>query len=184
MAGNFTEYMLRTVYCYKSVILPTLKTLLKSQYEIFSVENDSSEIAKLLDVYGGCDLLLLDKRNSAVEGIASRIQFAEKSFDTFTIRLERDSGTITEYEKRKRAMASGAIYPKFTFQAYVSKDMQLLSMAIIRTVDLYKFVEENQQTVKHTGEEQFGQASFIACKWQDLKAAGFAVSTFYTEENL
>lgn len=179
MTGNFQQSMLKTVDCYENVILPTLKSLLKSRYEIYSVEAENSKIAKLLDIYGGCDFLLFNRRTLSIEGVASRIQIAEKSFDTFTIRLQRETGTVTEFEKRKKAIKTDSIYPKYTFQAYVSQDMKLLSMAIMRTVDLYKFVENTRQNVKHTGESQIGQASFIACNWLDIREAGFVIGVFY-----
>ncbi len=185
MAGNFVQSMAQMAYCYNNVVLPTLRTLLKSYYEIYSVETDTSKISNLLDVYGGCDLILLDKRNYTISGVASRIQIVDEPYDTFTVRLQRDSGSPTEFEKRTFAMSNECIYPKFTFQAYASKeDFRLLSMAVIRTQDLYKFIEKNCPQVKHTGENQIGQAIFIPCKWQDLRAAGFAVSIFHTEETL
>lgn len=178
MAGNYEQSMAQNIRCYREIILPELRKILKRRYEIYSIEADSSEISKILDVYGGIDLLLLNKDTSLVEGIASRIQIVDKSFDTFTIRLCRDNGKLTEYEKRMKAIKENALYPKYTFQAYVSPDMKLLNMAIVETCALFKYLESNQPEIKHTGSEQIGQASFIVVKWQDLHNAGVCVRSY------
>ena len=183
MGSDFTKTMLQMQECYREVVLPAVKKLLKSHWQIISVETEKPEIAKWLDVYGGCDWLLLDKEKSIIYGVASRIQFAEKSFDTFTVRFKRDNNAPTEYEKRKEAIKSAGIYPKYTFQAYVSKEMQVLGMAMMFTSDLLKFIEKKSSVIKHTGEEQIGQASFIACKWEDIYKAGYPISIYHFKNN-
>lgn len=93
-------------------------------------------IAKELDLLCGIDVWQTIK-GAGARGIASRVQ--RGNFDTFTIRYQRDSGSTTEYEKRKEAIDTGKfIYPYLTCHAYVNaKTEKLLSVGLVKTVDLF-----------------------------------------------
>lgn len=95
-----------------------------------------------LDRFGGVDFWQVRDDITALRGIAVRVQQCRKSFDTFTIRKARPSGTGTEWEKRLRAAdaerVDGWLLPALTLQAYVTDYTAgpLLSVAWIRTTNL------------------------------------------------
>lgn len=128
----------------KDTILPNLIS-----GEIISIEETQNEILLMFDKYSGIDYLRKD--NNGLQGIASRVQFGKEddkapiAWNTFTIRYERDSGAKTEYEKRMYQIKHGYFYPAYTLQAYFDnrKDMNLLSVAVVKTVELYRYAEEN-----------------------------------------
>lgn len=126
---------------------------------------------RALDNYAGIDYLILRENIQRVIGLASRIQRTGLNYQTFTLRQARDNGTPTEYEKRIKAIASDSLFPTLTLQAYLTTDgEQLLQMGLANTVDIFDFVRRNPSNeIKHTNENQHGQASFIAVKWDDLK---------------
>lgn len=74
-----------------------------------------------------------------MRGIASRVQFGDKDYRSFTVRYKRKSGTITEYEKRKSAIYGdrGLLYPYLTVQAYLTENNEFMSAGIIKTKDLF-----------------------------------------------
>ena len=132
--------------------------------EIISVEAQENEIKKLLDFEAGIDYLRKDKHG--LQGIAWRAQF-NYTCNTFTIRTERESGNKTELEKRLYAIENEYIYPEFTIHAYFDNEinLNLYSVAIIKTVDLFDFYKKNKG--------MFGigksNAEFIFIWWGHLK---------------
>jgi hypothetical protein len=95
----------------------------------------------VLDAHAGIDAWQVIKQKSVIRGIASRVQYSNRPYNTFTIRYRRDSGARTEYSKRREALLNrekGYLYPHLTIQAYVSNDAKtLLDAAIICTSDLF-----------------------------------------------
>lgn len=173
MPNDFQQNMDKNSDSYK-IIFPILKKILKPDYEIISVENENSKIAKLLDSYSGIDFLLLNTATSELEGVASRIQY-DKLYNSFTIRLGRESGVLTEFQKRNTAIKNNSLFPKFTLQSYILSTGEF-SMAICKTVELFSFINNFPQFTKCTNEDQIGQASFVVCYWDDLIKNGVNVS--------
>lgn len=129
----------------------------------------ADEMARLLDTLAGIDFWNVQE-GEGIRGIATRIQRG-KSWRTFTVRNQRMSGARTEYEKRKQAIEEGLLYPELTLQAYVDNG-KLLSYAVAKTVDIVKMIDIGKAIVKHTGPDQYGQASFYVVKWDDMKQMG------------
>lgn len=111
--------------------------------EIISIENTDNEVLILLDKYSGIDYIR--KNDCGLQGVASRVQFGY-AWNTFTIRYERSTGSKTEYEKRIEQIKNGYFYPAFTLQAYFDDrtELNLLSIAIIKTIDLYDILEKDE----------------------------------------
>lgn len=130
------------------------------------------DMAQLLDTLAGIDFWNI-RSEAGIRGVATRIQRG-KSWRTFTIRHKRMSGARTEYEKRKQAIEEGMLYPELTIQAYVDNG-QLLSYAVAKTVDILEMIDMGRAKIKHTGPEQYGQASFYVVKWDDMKEAGYDI---------
>jgi hypothetical protein len=138
--------------------------------EIIPVELiEDSDLASQMDTLAGIDMWQT-KRGEGCRGIGSRVQYG-KSWNTFTVRLHRSSGAITEWEKRKEAVKTGRwLYPYLTVQAYVDGD-KLLSAGIVKTADLVAFIENamEQGTLKtNVARDDGGTATFAIVRWADL----------------
>lgn len=143
-------------------ILPDINKFIAG--DLYSVESSDNEILQMLDNFSGIDLIVL--RDKALRGIASRIQWGN-NWDTFTIRLKRYTGTKTEYQKRIESIERGEFFPALTLQAYMNnrEDNKLLSMAVIKTIDLYELIEtHNELFQKRTSDNEF-----LFIKWDDIK---------------
>ena len=122
-------------------------------------------LANDLDVLCGIDIWQTITGEGA-RGIASRVQFGPVNYQTFTIRLYRDTGAKTEYEKRLFAIESNGrfIYPYLTCQAYVTCKGVLLGVGVAKTVDIFDVIK--QEKVLHRRSPNSG---FMAIKWSDVK---------------
>jgi len=106
--------------------------------EIIPVETvTANSFAKELDVRAGIDAWLICV-DGTMRGLASRVQWNDRSYDTFTVRMRSRYGGPTEYDKRRREIATtGAITPHYFAQAYISEDRtRLLAAALTRMRDV------------------------------------------------
>lgn len=132
-----------------------------------------SELRTLFDMKAGIDAWQL--HDDGMRGIASRIQVIKpgyRPYDSFTIRMNRDSGAMTEYEKRCIAISSGRwLYPHLSIQAYAAAwTGPLLSIGISRTADIIDFIKRGFHYLKRTS-----NAEFAVCKWDKMRSNGYAV---------
>lgn len=140
-----------------------------------------NEIFKKLDIHSGIDAWQLNSIHG-IRGIASRVQWGNMAWNTFTIRYVRSSGAKTEYEKRLWAVKSngGWIYPYYTVHAYINErggNGTLMSAAITKTKDLYIFTEKGLKTMDitkrsapHKIRQVFSDNNlFISIDWIDYK---------------
>ena len=160
MYNNWKKDLSDSIKAIEKIKLTVLPTLIGG--EIISIEESNNNILLLFDKYSGIDYLR--KNNIGIQGIASRVQFGN-DWNTFTIRARRISGAKTEYEKRKEQIDKGYIYPYYTLQAYFDnrKDLNLLSVCIIKTIDLYNEIENNMHVKTKTSDNVF---KFIS--WSDI----------------
>lgn len=135
--------------------------------EFHAVEGAENEILKMLDMSAGIDLLHEDIKGN-VRGFASRIQFDNNCWSTFTIRKSRESGAKTEYEKRKYAIKHNCLYPALTFQGYVYKD-EVLGWAITNTKSVFWMIDNGYYKIQKTGKDEIGQAEFYVVSWSEMK---------------
>lgn len=77
-----------------------------------------------------------------------------------------------------RSILGQSIYPKITYQAYVSHDGILQSMAVGFTRDIIKSCIVDNKMVRHTGKDQFGQAEFFAVGWNQMIRNGHTLRTY------
>ena len=130
------------------------------------------ELARILDMNAGIDGWHV--HNIGMRGIASRIQITKDPFDTFTIRMSRDSGASTEFEKRSVAIDGkkhGWIYPALTVQAYAaSENGPILSCGVGRTSEIIEFIKRDLH-----GENRTTNAVFAVCSWRSMKRHGYEV---------
>lgn len=157
---------------FKTMVWPSISHWF-SGGELVPVEAvTNEEMSEKLDTLAGIDAWHV-KQDSGMRGIASRVQWTDNPYNTFTVRKERESGIETEYEKRKRAINGdrGWLYPEITVQAYVSKDKsELLSAGAIKTKKLIGFIDEKDVEMKTAYDRQTGDwAKFYVVPWSGLK---------------
>ena len=138
----------------------------------------NSALARELDMRAGIDGWQLHPRG--MRGIASRIQAGRtirdprtgRTWDTFTVRRARDSGTATEYEKRVDAITTGRwLYPHLTIQAYLeTQDGPVASIGMALTADVIRFIQDGRASTNRTS-----NASFYVVPWADMRRWGYRV---------
>lgn len=132
--------------------------------EIKPVEIFDDVMSRELDMMCGIDIWQTIT-GEGCRGIGSRVQFGDKNWRTFTIRKERDSGAVTEYEKRKEAIDSGGrfIYPYLTSHAYVSDAGDLLGCGVAITKNIFQAIEAGKAQIRRCE-----NATFFAVKFEDV----------------
>lgn len=137
------------------------------------------ELAQTLDMMAGIDGWQLHA--DGMRGIASRVQAGEKDWSTFTIRMKRDSGATTEFEKRLIAINGerGWIYPHLTIQAYAkTQDGPIISVGIALTKDLIDYIQKN-----HAYEKRTDNATFAVCSWDRMQKLGYGLKILKPQED-
>ena len=132
--------------------------------KIHSIENSNNEILIMMDRFSGIDYIR--QNEYGLQGIAARVQWGERAFNTFTIRSERKTGSETELSKRLFQIKNGYFYPAFTLQAYFDnrEDNNLLSIAAIKTKDLYDLFENHPELF----EENKSDNKFVYVRWSKI----------------
>lgn len=167
------------------VVWPAIKGRLGGG-EIVPVESVADKgMATMLDQRSGIDAwhLSADKQ---VRGIASRVQWSNTPWNTFTVRYARDSGAKTEYEKRKHDIHANAgwLYPHLTVQAFIAggktETGSLLSVGIIKTkslIDACEKIIDGKVSAKDGGIRRTSNAAFIWSSWAWLEKSGYEIKT-------
>lgn len=137
----------------------------------------------ILDAVAGVDGLQVLPNGMGVRGIASRLQWGEMAWNTFTVRKGRSNGCVTEMAKRKYAIETpGCLVPYFTCQAYLSSKQQgkLLSCAICYTHQLIPYAEKFGVSRKlHQADGQV--IDFAAVDWWQYGQASNFVWFLHTD---
>lgn len=143
--------------------------------EIESVEKYDNTAAFWMDSFAGIDYMGKDDNNN-IFGIASRIQElapTSASYDSFTIRSDRHTGTKTEFTKRIEAIEQGFFYAQLTLQAYIQNG-EVIAAAVIKTKDLFDFIKNHPYLVKH----KFSDNKFKIVLWDDLIRADYQLQIY------
>lgn len=158
--------------CDSSLAINSIKNTIENMLDaqIISLENKNNEIAQILDVYAGIDYLV--KTDNGLKGMATRVQY-RNAYNSFTVRLHRTTGTKTEQEKRINNINNNYIYPYYTLQAYFENknNLNLLSLAIINTEQLYNEILNNSKVVIRNNNKDNNKFNVIF--WKDIKTQGF-----------
>jgi len=143
MGVDFKTDLSDSAYNFVRIVYPKIIECGYLSGEVIPIESVSANgITKDLDMFAGIDAWHIDK-NAGIQGIASRVQFGGRAWNTFTVRKSRMLGTKTEYDKRKFAMDSGEwLYPHITIQAYISSRQggELLSVAVANTTNIFRCI--------------------------------------------
>jgi hypothetical protein len=146
--NSFQYDLNRSIQALESIKESILKKIFCGS--IHNIESSNNNILMLLDQKSGVDYIREDEKG--LQGIAARVQWIKqgyKPYNSFTIRFERHTKTETEYKKRTSQIKNGYFYPAFTLQAYFedSDNNKLISIGVIKTNDLYKFIDKNPEKV-------------------------------------
>lgn len=144
--------------------------------DLLRLEGSGEKVAYMLDVHAGIDGFQVHKQNG-LRGIAHRAQVADKPFNTFTVRIARESGAETEFYKRVQAIQSNAgwLYPAITIQAYAKTwDGPVWSAGVAYTADVMQCVVQGICTLRQT--HQRGAATFAAVSWSEMRKHGYRVA--------
>jgi hypothetical protein len=143
-------------------VLPELKSLIPPlRQSVETVEMRHCSLCETLD--GMCGIDFLQSYERGCRGIASRVQFGDINWRTFTVRQRTLAGHRTEFIKRKEAIEGGQIYPYWTCQAYINHAGKLLSVGLAKTECVYEAI--NAQTKIQRGPDAYFYAvNFDAVK--------------------
>lgn len=161
MYNNWTVDLSDSVIALESIKYTILPKLISGR--IHTIENQKNEVLMKIDIKSGIDYIREDE--NGLQGIAARVQWGN-NWDTFTIRSERHTGTKTELEKRLHQIENGYFYPAFTIQAYFDnrQDNNLLSIAIIKTDDLYDLYKSKRELFKSRSSDN----KFVYIEWKRI----------------
>ena len=158
------------------VAKPIIRNLIGGN--IMTVEGSDCEVCQMLDTRCGTDYFQIYSADDVVYGVASRVQYGYP-YNTFTVRKRRASGAMTEYDKRRMAIKSGGVYPFLTMQTYVDTNTrEINSLAVMKTTDLFDFIEKGYADTNHTKHDKHGQASFYVAHWNKIKECGYQIFVY------
>ena len=177
--GNFAEDLSDSAFDFLRVVYPKLIELKFIEGQLISIESAVTKgLIQQFDILAGIDIWQL-QTDKGIRGIANRIQWCQKAWNTFTIRKLRTSGTETEYEKRRRTIMqdNGWLYPYFIIQSYITERRKgdLIALAIAKTKDIFDMIEQ-----KHYWENINPQDNntFICVSWDKMYEMGYFIKTY------
>jgi len=145
---------------------------------IVSIEQNGDRRADFAkaDIDAGVDVVQ-ELPDGQIRYIAVRNQKQNKqldhplSWDSFTIRKERESGVRTELEKRSNAIKNGCVYPYLWIHSYLETEIgPWAKTGIIQTRDLIEFVNNPENKFKITERQVMrnGAATFLVAWWRHI----------------
>lgn len=138
---NIRQSIARSAVAFRDVVWPEISDMMGGG-DLVPVEAvTDSNMADCLDWYAGIDAWLV--RQPVMFGIASRVQFGGRAWDTFTVRASRPDGGPQELQKRSKAIEIGALYPRYTVQAYLDGE-RVLSAAVVETTHLIELCYQHR----------------------------------------
>ena len=143
---NVKQEIARSADHFQRIVWPNLSPLLGGGNVIPVETVTDSRMAQILDQLGGVDIWYVNQEQ--IFPIASRVQYGDRAWNTFTIRYARPSGAATEYDKRLRSIRNGSLYPRWTIQAYVDDEGRLLTAAAVDTKHLIEVAAEHLDQVR------------------------------------
>lgn len=140
--------------------------------ELIPVETvTESGFATLLDRLGMTDAWQV-VNDRGLRALATRVQWTDRAYETWTIRSRLSTGNATEYHKLTQDGAWQL--PHYIVQAYVRRDTdQLLSAAAIRTVDLQQMLRNGWHNATKRNPQDGNE--FLPIPWIAAEVYGYEV---------
>lgn len=159
----------------KKFIAPVLKRLFGG--EVVITENRLNDFERSLDCDHSIDGFVCAPTRGLLPFAA---RFQSFNYGSFPIRSARSTGSKTEYDKIAKALKEkSAMRPVYHAQGYAEGNGAVV--AVVRTADLFSFIETNQSKTKII--PQADGTSIRAALWRDLKQAGVQFKKFFVSEN-
>ncbi len=128
------EYFTGTVWPFLEKHCPAFQGHVLSPKEM-----QPEAIGHAADMIGGVDYWVTAR--GQMYSIATRVQWVEKDYKSFTIRCGRSSRCDTEMQKRLAAHVNDALSPSWTVQAYIDPATETLRrVGVIRTKELVEWI--------------------------------------------
>ena len=169
MNNAVKKKMSKSIYDFERIVKPKLAKSELVEGNIISIEKATLEKYKNLissfDILAGIDAWIINT-SKGIQGLASRIQWRTKNWETFTIRFKLPTGNETEYHKRLRAIETGEyLYPFYTVQAYIDipRTGNLLGMAVAKTAHIFDMIKAGKCGERPNPEDG------VRFKWVDWK---------------
>jgi hypothetical protein len=184
----------------KKWVWPVIKSAL-GEGELIGVEGTAFDKFKFkLDRIAGIDAFQVDKTGSRMRGLACRVQYTNRCFESFSVRKSLgNSKKSTEFDKRFLAVNSpgkGLIFPHLTVHAYIENRSaettrpRLLAVAVCRTTDLIKLCAYSNAITVRVNPSDWSE--FFVVGWDLFKKKseampililGAQVEAFYSGES-
>lgn len=165
---------------FKNIVWPEVAEWLGSGELIPAESVTDSYFCKILDMYSGIDAWQV-VNNKGIRGIASRVQWGEINWKTWTIRYEKQSGAKTEYH-RLMNLDTTLLKPSYHIQAYINKKGgELMGVACIKTEDLISMLTSKDYGSSRPNPED--GTLFLPVYWDRARELGFDVF-IYPDDSL
>lgn len=191
VAMSFNEDLSDSANDFVNIVWPSINSKIDGGELIPAEQLFDMKFFNLVDMHSGIDAFQFSTQHG-IRTLASRIQWGSTPWNTFTIRYKRASGTKTEYEKRIKAILGneGWLYPYYTVHAYINKrylfktddkiTKKLLSVAIVKTKELYLRVYENVKSnewdeVIYIRKNRQDGNEFLVVDWDEYKSEGWDI---------
>jgi hypothetical protein len=185
--SSYSKDLSDSAHDFVQIVCPKLREIGFLSGQVIPVEAvTADEMRRYLDMLAGIDLWLVEAK-TGISGLASRIQWASSSYDSFTVRESRYTGAETELKKRLRAILSGGryLYPYWSCQAYITRrparengclksQGKLLSVGVGLTEDICSLIIRGQcqRLLNPDGN------TFVAVFWETMKEHGYELYTW------
>ena len=185
MNDDVKKDLLDSIHDTEKILFPALKVEKCFEGELIQIQraslSNSEGLIARFDQLAGIDIWNI-KTNKGMVGIANRIQWVMKPYNTFTIRRTRDTGTETEYSKILRALSEEDLVPKYIIHAYISERRigRLLSFAIAKTKDIFQMIIDRNCKIQQNfiGDEN----TFYIISWTNMQYHGYDIKIYdYTK---
>ena len=170
-----------SILAFENLVLPIIESKNMINGNFISIEKIThsfeEDIATHFDKLSSIDLFRI-KIDEGISGIASRVQFGKKAYNTFTIRKNRVSGALTELDKIIKNYHSGKyFYPHLYIHSYISnrENGEVLSFAIVETKTLIELYEKNIYNIKIN---RYDGNEFICFDWNDILKKGYKIKIY------
>lgn len=146
-------------------VIPILEKLL--DVKIISLESLKGNLPTMLDRQHGTDALLF--KGDFLCGLSQRTQDCRdrKSFDTFTIRLEKENGVKTELSKRSAEISRKKYCPEYFVQTFLHSGDKI-SVGVGKTKEIIRLAKTKGRLKVNPKDE----TKFLYVTWQDVKDTG------------
>lgn len=170
--------MKKSVRAFKKFTVHATKAHFGDDAQIHSYEGSDNPAERELDLKFGIDGVVTNGEGWA-HFYASRVQFLKYgglSFNTFTVRGFRPSGTATEIDKLRHGQKVDEPKPEYHIQAYVDGDGRGAVVGICETVELYQYIERHKPEMQYNRSDHVG---FYPVKFSAIDG----VRVFYVAES-